>query len=132
MLVDKNEPSYRIPYRYRQMENLHIVFWLFKDIAWCMGIKWLGITMVIPTLTIALVITWRTRHMVSELCHNLAIAFWIMANSYWMISEFFGFDLKLMFGKFPYKDLALIPFLIGVITLGYYYLYWKPTHKGEL
>ncbi|PZP47176.1 MAG: hypothetical protein DI598_11260 [Pseudopedobacter saltans] len=114
------------------MENLHIVFWLFKDIAWCLGIKWLGIVMVIPTLTIAVIIAWRTRHMMSERCHNLAITFWIMANSYWMISEFYVFDQKPLYGSFTYKDLALVPFFIGVITLGYYYLYWKPTHKSEL
>lgn len=114
------------------MENLHIVFWLFKDIAWCMSIRWLGITMIVPTLTIALLITWRTRSMMSERCHNLAIAFWIMANSYWMISEFFLFDAKKVIGNIIYKDLAMIPFCLGVITLGFYYLYWKPTHKSEL
>ncbi|MFT4202293.1 MAG: hypothetical protein QM610_00125 [Chitinophagaceae bacterium] len=126
------ETNYVIPYRYRQIENLHIVFWLFKDIAWCLGIHWLGITMVVPTLMIAIVILWRTRWLMSERCHNLAIAFWILANSYWMVSEFFVFDTKPLFGQFTYKDFALIPFFIGVITLGYYYLYWKSTHKGEL
>ena len=56
---------YNIPIAYRKMENLHIVFWIFKDIAWCMGITWLGITMIIPTLTISFIIAWRTRHIVS-------------------------------------------------------------------
>lgn len=130
--TDFTKTDYIIPYRYRQMENLHIVFWLFKDIAWCLGIKWLGVAMVIPTLTIALVITWRTRNMISERCHNLAITFWIVANSYWMMSEFFGFDERVWWRGLAYKDIALIPFFLGVVTLGYYYLYWKPTHKGEL
>ncbi|NCT95407.1 MAG: hypothetical protein GXC72_13345, partial [Chitinophagaceae bacterium] len=61
------------------MENLHIVFWLFKDIAWCLGITVLGISMILPTLTIAIIICWRTRNMMSELCHNLAITVWIGA-----------------------------------------------------
>jgi hypothetical protein len=30
------EPVYNIPLKFRKMENLHIVFWLFKDVAWFM------------------------------------------------------------------------------------------------
>ncbi|MEO7445743.1 MAG: hypothetical protein ABIU55_09615 [Ferruginibacter sp.] len=111
------------------MENLHKVFWLFKDIAWCMVWKPLGIAMIFPTLIIAIVISWRTRKFMSELCHNLAIVFWISANAYWMISEFFEFDTTIVFGTVTYKYLALIPFLMGVFTLAYYYLIWKPTHR---
>ena len=39
-----HEESYTIPLRYRKMENLHIVFWLFKDISWCLGIRPIGIS----------------------------------------------------------------------------------------
>ena len=125
-----NTKSYSIPMRYRKMENLHIVFWLFKDISWCLFWKPLGITMIFPTLIISIIIAWRTRQYVSELCHNLAITVWITANSYWMISEFFGFDSNIVLGEVAYKHLAIIPFTIGVIILGYYYLYFKPRHKG--
>jgi len=52
---------YNIPIAYRKMENLHIVFWLFKDIAWCMFWKPLGVVMIIPTLAISIIIAWRTR-----------------------------------------------------------------------
>jgi hypothetical protein len=83
---------YTIPSRYRRMENLHIVFWLFKDISWCMSWRVLGVAMIIPTLAVAIYISYRTRKIKSELAHNLAVTFWISANSYWMISEFFGFD----------------------------------------
>jgi hypothetical protein len=131
-----NENTYTIPLRYRIMENTHIVFWLFKDISWCMGtqyafFKYLGVLMIIPTLVIALVIAWRTRHFVSELCHNMAIAVWIMANSYWMVSEFFEFDTKIVTGTITYKHLAMIPFCIGVLFLLYYYVWHKPRHRGE-
>jgi len=64
------------------MENLHIVFLLFKDVAWCMIWKPLGITMIFPTLLVSILIAWQTRHLMSELCHNLAITCWISANSY--------------------------------------------------
>jgi len=87
-----NSPDtlYQIPVKYRRMENLHILFWLFKDVAWCMVWKPLGMIMIVPTLLISIIIAWRTRSMMSELCHNLAICLWISANSYWMVSEFFA------------------------------------------
>ena len=128
----KNEQSYNIPLKYRKMENLHIVFWLFKDLSWCMIWKPLGIAMILPTLLISIVIAWRTRNFMSELCHNLAIIVWISANSYWMISEFFAFDNLPLFGIFTYKHLALIPFTLGIVLLAFYYVVWKPKHKDEL
>lgn len=125
------EQVYKIPVQYRKMENLHIVFWLFKDIAWCMFWKPLGIAMIFPTLIISIIIAWRTRKIVSELCHNFAITIWITANSYWMVSEFLHFDTKPLFGVYTYKHLAIIPFTLGILALSFYYLYWKPKHKHK-
>jgi hypothetical protein len=68
----------------------------------------------------------------SELAHNLAITIWITANSYWMLSEFLGFDTKHLYGEYTYKHLAIIPFSIGLLILAFYYGYWKPRHKNEL
>jgi hypothetical protein len=96
-----------------------------------MGITWLGITMIIPTLTISFIIAWRTKHIVSELCHNLAISVWIMANSFWMCSEFFHVDTNIVTGTITVKQLAMIPFIIGSLILAYYYLIYKPRHKEE-
>ena len=127
-----SETTYSIPLSYRKMENLHIVFWLLKDISWCMVWRPLGIDMIFPTLIISIVIAWRTRQFVSELCHNVAITIWISANSYWMISEFAGFDTKPLFTHYTYKHLAIIPFGIGLLILAFYYVYWKPLHKNEL
>ncbi len=122
---------YNIPIAYRKMENLHIVFWLFKDIAWCMGWRPLGVIMIIPTLIISIVIAWRTRHIVSELCHNLAITVWISANSFWMCTEFFKVDNIIVFGNTTVKHMAMIPFVTGVLILAFYYLIYKPRHKEE-
>lgn len=126
------EQTYTIPLRYRKMENLHIVFWLFKDISWCMIWRPLGIAMIFPTLVIAIVIAWRTRQYMSELCHNMAITVWIAANSYWMISEFFHFDTDTLLGEYTFKHLAIIPFITGILFLAFYYIIWKPKHKDEL
>ena len=121
---------YTIPIRYRKMENLHIVFWLLKDISWCMVWRPLGIAMIFPTLIIAIVIAFRTRQFMSEVCHNVAIVVWITANSYWMISEFLHFDNIILFGNYTFKHLAIIPFVVGIVILGYYYIWWRPKHKS--
>ena len=126
------EANYTIPLSYRKMENLHIVFWLFKDISWCMIWRPLGIAMIFPTLIISIVIAYRTRQYMSELCHNVAISFWITANAYWMLSEFFKIDTDIVYGDITYKHLAIIPFAIGILLLGFYYLIWKPKHHNEL
>jgi len=127
--MSQPQPTYSIPLSFRKMENLHIVFWLFKDISWCTLWRPLGLAMILPTLIISVVIAWRTRNLVSELCHNVAITLWISANSYWMISEFWGFDEEPLTGILSYKHLALVPFGLGVLTLAYYYVYFKPKHK---
>ena len=111
------ESQYSIPARFRRMENMHIVFWLLKDISWCMIWRELGIAMFIPTLTVAIMIAWRTRSIRAELAHNLAIAFWITANGYWMISEFFGFDEMLVWREFTGKHMALIPFFTSQLFI---------------
>jgi len=121
-----NQATYTIPAQYRRMENMHIVFWLLKDISWCLVWKVLGIAMIFPTLTIAIIIAWRTRHLASELAHNVAIAFWISANSLWMISEFMGFDEVIIWQGVTGKHLALIPFIIGALFLLYYYVVQRP------
>lgn len=126
------ENMYTIPARYRKMENMHIIFWLLKDIAWCLIWKPLGVAMIFPTFIISLIIAWRTRELASELAHNLAISFWIAANSYWMISEFFGFDEKVIVFGIEGKFLALIPFITGVLILAYYYIFQKPKEPKEV
>ncbi len=131
--MEESKPQYyTIPIKYRVMENLHIVFWLLKDISWCLVWKPLGLLMIFPTLIVSIIIAWRTRHFVSELCHNVAITVWITANSYWMISEFFEFDSKFFVGTITYKNLAVIPFGIGVLILAFYYVIWLPRHKEEV
>ncbi|HLF44910.1 MAG TPA: hypothetical protein VI548_00690 [Chitinophagaceae bacterium] len=121
-MTEQRDAMYIIPARYRRLENLHIIFWLFKDISWCMNWQALGIIMIVPTLSVAIYISIRTRKIKSELAHNLAVTFWITANSYWMISEFWGFDEIHIWAGFEGKHLSMIPFLIGIFILAWYYL----------
>ena len=48
----------------RHYENLHIPLWLLKDTCWMLQWKLLGVTMIIPTLSVAVIIalnTWREK-----------------------------------------------------------------------
>jgi hypothetical protein len=77
--------------------------------------KPLGLIMIVPTIGAALLITWQTRHIKSELLHNIAVVFWIFANGYWMIAEFFSDNEELRY-------YAAIPFSLGIIVIAYYYI----------
>jgi len=115
---------YTIPDRFRRIENLHILFWLLKDLSWAMLWKPIGLVMLFPTLTVAVLITWQTRHILAELFHNLAIVFWICANGYWMIVEFLGKDEEL-------RVYTVIPFSIGLFFILTYYLYIDPKERRK-
>lgn len=91
-----------------------------------MGWAYLAVGMIIPTLVIAISISWRTRHIASELAHNLAVTFWICANSTWMIMEFLKRDEHIYFDLLTGKQFSLIPFAIGSLILINYYLIQRP------
>jgi hypothetical protein len=111
-----------VPAKIRGLENLHVLFWLVKDICWCIGFKPLGVAMIFPTLLVAIYIMTRNRRSASELAHNLAIILWITANSMWMIFEFMERDAEL-------KNYCLIPFSAGLLILLYYYLIYMPLKR---
>lgn len=97
----------------RRYENVHIPLWLVKDICWMLQWKTLGVAMIIPTLSVAVFISYVTRK-TDEFFVNLAICFWIIANAYWMCCEFFGYE--------EYKDYAGFSFLLGFISVSWFYL----------
>ena len=97
----------------RRWENMHIPLWLLKDTCWMMEWRWLGVCMIVPTVIMAIYILYKSKGH-NEYYVNLAICFWITANSYWMCAEFFGHaDLK---------HFAAIPFILGMIAITIYYI----------
>ena len=96
----------------KKFESLHIVFWLIKDSCWMLEWRWMGILMVIPTITIAIIIVYISRKTI-DVFLNLAILFWISANSLWMYCEFFNFGEN--------KMVSSIPFGLGFLFVGLYY-----------
>lgn len=123
--------TYSIPSRFRKIENLHILLWLLKDACWALNLRIPGLIMIIPTITVALLITWQTRQLKSELFHNLAVDFWIIANCTWMIGEFFGWDEEINGGP-GLRQFALIPFGIGLAIILYYYVFYKEKRKESI
>jgi hypothetical protein len=113
--------------KFRQTENLHILLWLIKDTCWVQGLKTLGLVMIAPTIGVAVWLTIKSYVHKSgreEFIHNLAICMWLVANSIWMIGEFFFYD-----STRPY---ALIFFIAGLLTLAFHYIpKWTSLVKGK-
>jgi hypothetical protein len=113
-----------IPARVRRFENLHIVLWLLKDTSWVLNWKTAGMIMIIPTIGVALFITWLSRKSSSELFHNIAVSCWICANSAWMIGEFYYED--------GLRGYATVFFIMGLISVILYYGVSRPYKRYNL
>ena len=98
----------------RKLENFHILLWLIKDLCWVTLSKSLGVFMIVPTLLLAIHITITHRQDRAELAHNLAVCFWISANSVWMIGEFFFED--------SFRGPATVFFITGLSIMLLYYI----------
>jgi hypothetical protein len=111
--------------RLSRFDNLHILFWLIKDMSWCLMSKTIGTLMILPTVTIALIILYRSRDHVTSFVHNLAVLFWISANSLWMIGEMYCEDCT--------KHYAIWIFIAGmsVLLLYYFYLIYRWSVKDR-
>ncbi len=113
--------------KFRKVENMHILFWLFKDASWAANYKWLGIIMIIPALSISIYLLVKSWANITDRFHNAAVTFWIIANSMWMVGEFFKWDEQP-----PYlRKMCLIPFAIGIIIISYYYLFLSKKYASE-
>jgi len=96
----------------QKYESVHVVMWLLKDSCWMLELKWLGAIVMVPTILIAAYIVYKTRQ-IREVYVNCAIFFWIVANSYWMMIEFFNNN--------HHKNLAAIPFALGFVFIFIYF-----------
>jgi hypothetical protein len=82
----------------------------------------LGIFMIVPTLGAAILITWRARANRTDFAHNLAVVFWISANAWWMIAEFFEFDEAPLWLGVSGRHFSMIPFALGAAVLLRHYV----------
>ena len=107
---------------YRIYEHLHIPFWLVKDTCWALELKTLGVCMIVPTLSLAILISIKTRKRLPELFPNMAISLWITANSIWMCDEFFELGIK---------KVCYIPFFMGLAIIAYWVFAFFPSILKE-
>jgi hypothetical protein len=112
----------------RRVENAHVAFWLLKDFSWCTGTHWLGLVMVVPTLTLAVRLAHHARRDMEDFAHNLATCFWIAANIVWMVGEFYFDDGT--------RSIAQVFFFAGLAVLGIFYAgaaarRWRGPHPRE-
>lgn len=82
-----------------------------------MDFKTLGVISILPAVGMAFFIAWHTRNSTRDFWHNLAVCAWIMANSIWMLGEFFYSDGTRLF--------ALVFFLLGFACIGTFYIFLR-------
>lgn len=97
----------------KKLENIHILFWLFKDGFWMLNFQTLAIIMVIPTIIIAIINVFIIKQELEILIH-LAILCWILANCIWMFNEFYVINY--------YKYYASAFFSLGILFMFLYFL----------
>lgn len=103
-----------------RFDNVHVLLWLIKDTCWMLEWRVLGTAMIAPTLAVAVYLAVKSR--VEHLFWiNLAICFWISANSYWMLCEFYKHE--------EIKDYAGIPFGLGFLAVAIFYLKPDPAER---
>lgn len=107
---------------FRFYEHLHIPFWLVKDTCWALELKTLGVCMVVPTLSLAIIISLKTIKNLSEFLPNAAITLWITANSIWMCDEFFELGIK---------EVCFIPFALGLLLIAYWLIAYFPAIRKQ-
>jgi hypothetical protein len=101
-----------------KFDNMHVLLWLIKDTCWLLEWRVFGTLMIAPTLAVAVLLAVRSR--ADRIFFiNVAICFWITANSYWMLCEFFQHE--------EIKYYAGIPFAFGFIAVATFYL--KPHRE---
>ena len=102
-----------IDHHHSRFDNVHVLLWLIKDTSWMLEWRILGTLMILPTISVAIYLAMRSRGD-RVFWINLAICFWIAANSYWMLCEFAGHE--------EIKNMAGIPFALGLVAVSVFYL----------
>ncbi len=106
------------------MEYAHVLLWLVKDMCWAQGWKLAGTIMVLPTIVVAIILTWLQRTQPVTRAHNVAITLWITSNSLWMLAEFYKLEEIL-------KPISTAGFALGLLVLGIQYMKLMMVRKQK-
>ncbi len=75
---------------WRDYENIHIFFWLGKDVAWNGLIQPMWVIFVIPTFLVALdfvITSLFNKYTVIDHAHYVSVMLWVMGNAIWACGE---------------------------------------------
>lgn len=97
----------------KQLDNFHIVLWLIKDIFWVKEEQFLGVLMILPTVGVALILTFQSLQQKQGFYSNFAILCWMIADSTWMADEFFVLNIEWI---------TMSLFGLGIFSMLYLYI----------
>jgi hypothetical protein len=70
------------------IQEIHVISWLLKDIFWCLKLVWLATFMVIPTSILTIYILLIEKENRNS---NLTLSSWVFMNIFWMLHELQNF-----------------------------------------
>ena len=100
-MQQQNTPSVQVSQQYRWLENAHIFLWLIKDTCWALEFEPGGLFMILPTVTVAFYLTWKS----------------------WMLGEFVEHEAR------PYAVVLFLCGL-GVLLFYYIFYFRKDNRKN--
>jgi hypothetical protein len=106
----------------RQLDIIHVPLWILKDTFWMMEYKTLGLLMIIPTLSVAIILCFKSYKYIQRFLLNLTVLCWISANALWMVSDFY---------EWPTQWISLILFGTGLITTAYFFYVRKRIRQNS-
>ena len=117
--IQSSQPLKTLKRSAQVLEYLHFPLWIIKDAAWFAALhveaykvqfQYVSLAFALPTISITLYLIAVSRS--KFLClENTLIAFWLMANTFWMVSELFEYPVSLWAACF---------FVLGILTVPFY------------
>jgi hypothetical protein len=121
-LANKFENSFnsKIFFTVRGSENIHIYFWICKDLGWILNNKVLGMTFGTITLLWVLVLTYHAicKKNYEDLYFILSMFLWLGANYIWMLGN-------LIYDTDVFRFGASCIMMCGIVTIAFYFCFLK-------
>jgi len=89
------------------LEHFHSLLWLLKDMCWLLLWPIVGPIILVPTVGLAVFISWKSFSDRFQFFQNLSIMFWLSANATWLVGELFYNDTT--------RPYALVFVILGLV-----------------
>lgn len=97
-----------------KFDGIHLLLWLIKDTLWVMGFKYATLLMIIPTVSYTCYLLYKNRENRSFFILYIAILFWLLGNSAWIVNDFFLQN--------KYNTVCYVFFILGILTTFFHIL----------